>query len=226
MKNDIYPSSGYQVKPLWLGIFFTALMLFSMPQVLAQTSFKILDQLGNPVMNAVISATGVVRKINSMAVMDQINKQFSPQVLVIQKNQSVGFPNSDDIRHHVYSFSAPKPFEIGLFKGQGSPPVQFDKAGVVVLGCNIHDQMIGYIYIAEDEITAVTDEDGQATLASSSEEYHIWHPRLSTSHADRIKYTFDGNTQNTQIVSLSLLLDKKKVVKRKFGGRKFGSGGQ
>jgi plastocyanin len=201
-------------------------MFFSMSQVLAQVSFNILDQQGNPVVNAVISTTGVVTKVNSMAVMDQINKQFSPQVLVIQKNQSVGFPNSDDIRHHVYSFSAPKPFEIRLFKGQDSPPVQFDKAGVVVLGCNIHDQMIGYIYIAEDEITAVTDEDGQATLASSSEEYHIWHPLLSASHADRIKYTLDGNTQNIQTVSLSLLLVKKKVVKRKFGARKFGTGEQ
>ncbi|MFT6895794.1 MAG: plastocyanin [Paraglaciecola sp.] len=156
--------------------------------------------------NAVISTTSAVNKVNSMAVMEQINKQFSPQVLVIQKDQSVDFPNSDAIRHHVYSFSAPKPFEIRLFKGQDSPPVQFDKPGFVVLGCNIHDQMIGYIYIAEDEITAVTDQAGQATLATSSQEYHIWHPRLSASHDHLIEYSLKGDSQVTQTIEVGFKL--------------------
>lgn len=228
MKNDVCSSSAYQVKSSLLLIFFVVLIFLPASQAFAQVSFKILDQQGNPVMNSVISTdnTGASTTVSSMAVMDQVNQQFLPHVLVIQKNQSVDFPNSDAIRHHIYSFSAPKPFEIRLFKGKESSPMQFDKPGVVVLGCNIHDQMVGYIYIAEDEMTAVTDKNGLATLATSNQEYYIWHPRLSASNADRIKYTLNGDKRAIQKINLSLLPDKKKMLKSKFGGRKFSSGGE
>lgn len=226
MKDNTDSVSGYCVKSFLLPISFIVQLVFGMPQVLAQVSFRILDQQGNPVINAVISTPAVIKKVNSIAVMDQINQQFSPKVLVIQKDQFVAFPNSDAIRHHVYSFSAPKPFEIRLFKGQDSPPVKFDQSGIVVLGCNIHDQMLGYIYIAENEITAVTNKEGQATLATSKEGYSIWHPRLSASNTKRLNYTLNGDTQTIQTVNLSLLPEKEKVLKRKFSGRKFGSGGE
>ena len=161
-----------------------------------------------------------------MAVMDQINSQFAPHVLVVQKNQSVRFPNSDDIRHHIYSFSQPKPLEIRLYKGEGSNPVTFEKPGVVVLGCNIHDQMLGYIYIAEHEITALTDENGVATLSTQANEFNIWHAKLSTSNSERVTVSRDTTASGAQLVSLSLLEEKKPEVKRRKFSRKFSPGGR
>lgn len=188
---------------------------------------KVVDQKGNPVANAVVSAIGEPKdQTDQMAVMDQINSQFSPHVLVVQKNQSVRFPNSDDIRHHIYSFSQPKPFEIRLYKGEGSNPVTFEKPGVVVLGCNIHDQMLGYIYVAEHEITAVTDENGVATLSTQANEFNIWHAKLSTSNSERVTFSRDITASGAQQVSLSLLEEKKPEVKRRKFSRKFSPGGR
>tara|TARA_R110002124_G_scaffold8728_3_gene45978 strand:- start:168 stop:848 length:681 start_codon:yes stop_codon:yes gene_type:complete len=189
--------------------------------------FKVVDQKGNPVANAVVSAKGEPKdQTAQMAVMDQVNAQFSPHVLVVQKNQSVRFPNSDDIRHHIYSFSQPKPFEIRLYKGEGSNPVTFEKPGVVVLGCNIHDQMLGYIYIAEHEITALTDENGVATLSTQANEFNIWHAKLSTSNSERVTVSRDTTASGVQQVSLSLLEEKKPEVKRRKFSRKFSPGGR
>ncbi|MBU3017049.1 methylamine utilization protein [Paraglaciecola agarilytica] len=189
--------------------------------------FKVVDQKGNPVANAVVSAKGEPKdQTAQMAVMDQVNSQFSPHVLVVQKNQSVRFPNSDDIRHHIYSFSQPKPFEIRLYKGEGSNPVTFEKPGVVVLGCNIHDQMLGYIYIAEHEITALTDENGVATLSTQANEFNIWHAKLSTSNSERVTVSRDTTASGVQQVSLSLLEEKKPEVKRRKFSRKFSPGGR
>jgi plastocyanin len=193
----------------------------------AETSiqFKVVDQMGNPVENAVVSAQGDPQnQTDEMAVMDQINSQFSPHVLVVQKKQSVRFPNSDDIRHHIYSFSQPKPFEIRLYKGEGASPVTFDKPGVVVLGCNIHDQMLGYIYISEDEITAVTNKEGLATLITQANEFKVWHAKLSSSNSERVSVSRGTTNSGLQLVTLNLLEEKKPEDKRRKFSRKFSSG--
>ncbi|WP_460890864.1 methylamine utilization protein, partial [Ramlibacter alkalitolerans] len=83
------------------------------------------------------------------AVMDQVNSEFQPRVLVVTKGSRVRFPNSDTIRHQVYSFSAAKRFELPLYTGTPPEPVVFDRAGVVTLGCNIHDWMKGYVVILD-----------------------------------------------------------------------------
>ncbi|TMS75635.1 methylamine utilization protein, partial [Pseudoalteromonas sp. S1690] len=92
------------------------------------------------------------------------------------KGQLVNFPNSDDIRHHVYSFSAVKPFELKLYAGTPNQPLKFENAGVVVLGCNIHDSMVGYIYIADDKQVLVSDANGLVTLSNSTKQVTVWHP--------------------------------------------------
>nr|WP_166422687.1 methylamine utilization protein [Paraglaciecola sp. 20A4] len=187
--------------------------------------FKVVDQFGTPVANAVVSTHGAsLNSPQAPAVMDQINKQFAPHVLVVQKGQSVRFPNSDDIRHHIYSFSQPKPFEIRLFKGEESSPVTFEQPGVVVLGCNIHDQMIGYIYIADHELTALTDENGEATLHTQATEFNIWQPKLSSSHSERIHIVRDAADVAQQKVTLPLLEETNTHVKKRTFSRKFSSG--
>lgn len=110
---------------------------------------------------------------------DQIDEQFSPRVKVVQTGASIFFPNQDQIRHHVYSFSAAKQFDIPLYSGTPSEPIQFDQAGLVVLGCNIHDQMRGYILVSDSPFFAVSDAAGRLTIAVNNPgnyELSLWHP--------------------------------------------------
>ena len=81
--------------------------------------------------------------------MSQANKAFVPGVLVVPVGTEVRFPNNDTVRHHVYSFSPAKKFELKLYAGTPANPVQFDRPGVVVLGCNIHDRMVGWVVVLE-----------------------------------------------------------------------------
>jgi hypothetical protein len=88
------------------------------------------------------------------------------------------FPNSDKIRHHVYSFSDPKRFEIKLYEGVPNTPIEFTQPGLVALGCNIHDSMLGYIFVSPWPNYIVTGDKGVAILDAQSNEIAIWHPWL------------------------------------------------
>lgn len=121
------------------------------------------------------------------AVEDQRNKEFVPYVLPILVGTAVHFPNHDNIRHHVYSFSPAKTFELPLYAGTPASPVIFDKPGVVILGCNIHDWMVAYVYVSESPYFAKTVDDGKATLSSvPTGEYtvRVWHPQLKGKEQD------------------------------------------
>lgn len=139
---------------------------------------SVLDQSGNPLANAfVASPEGEISQPSpDVAVMDQVDVAFVPHVLAVDAGQAVIFPNSDNIRHHVYSFSEPKQFEIKLYEGVPKHPVLFDKPGLVVLGCNIHDLMLGYIFVSPWPSYGVTDERGQITLKGAKQEVVVWHP--------------------------------------------------
>jgi plastocyanin len=118
------------------------------------------------------------------AVMDQQRLQFVPHLLIVQAGTSVTFPNGDDVSHHVYSFSDAKVFELPLYKGDLYPPVVFDNAGVVVLGCNIHDGMLGYIVVVDTPYFARTNERGVALLDGvPGGDYAVsaWTPRVRAS---------------------------------------------
>lgn len=114
------------------------------------------------------------------AIMDQQHNAFVPHVLIVQTGTLVDFPNNDTVSHHVYSFSEAKTFELGLYKGDAHPPVSFDRPGIVVLGCNIHDSMLGYIVVVDTPHFARTEQDGHAALRDLPPgEYtvHVWTPR-------------------------------------------------
>jgi plastocyanin len=96
----------------------------------------------------------------STASMDQRNRAFLPRVLVVAVGTQVEFPNNDTVSHQVYSFSDAKKFQLPLYKGERHSPVLFDRAGLVVLGCNIHDDMAGYIYVTDAQFFGETDPDG------------------------------------------------------------------
>jgi hypothetical protein len=109
---------------------------------------------------------------------EQKNKQFIPLVSVVQSGSNINFPNRDLVRHHVYSFSPAKTFELKLYSGIPANPVMFDKAGTVVLGCNIHDTMLAYIHIVDTPYFAKTDDSGKAKLSdlpAGQYQLKVWH---------------------------------------------------
>jgi plastocyanin len=120
------------------------------------------------------------------AVMDQHNLMFVPEVLIVQTGTAVDFPNSDQVRHQVYSFSGAKKFELALYAGRAHAPVVFDKAGLVTLGCNIHDNMLGYIWVTDSPWYGRSDTEGHLLLHElPAGEYRIriWHALLDESGA-------------------------------------------
>ena len=119
----------------------------------ATVQIEVLDAAGKPVGDAVVflESAQARRQVRPLAALEmaQQKKQFVPEVLVVPVGSEVRFPNHDTVRHHVYSFSPAKKFELKLYTGTPANPVLFDRPGVVVLGCNIHDQMVGWILVVD-----------------------------------------------------------------------------
>ena len=164
-----------------------ALLLVCGPAAAAGFSAQIFDQDGRPVPNAVISLVSEKGygpaniRPDSEKTIDQRNETFIPLVTVVPRGGRVVFANNDKTRHQVYSFSPIREFEITLAQGERSPALVFDKAGVATLGCNIHDHMIAYVFVADTPWTALTDSDGRAQIAdvpAGNYDAQIWHPQL------------------------------------------------
>lgn len=114
----------------------------------------------------------------------QRDAAFHPKVLSVPVGSQVAFPNQDTTRHHVYSFSPAKTFDLNLYLQETPPPITFDQAGVVVLGCNIHDHMQAFIVVSEAPYAATTGADGTLTLPSLPPGEHrvrVWHPFIDDS---------------------------------------------
>ena len=140
-------------------------------------------------------------------IMDQVNKAFVPDLLPIVVGTEVRFPNHDQIHHHVYSFSRTKSFELPLYKGENVPPVLFDKAGVVKIGCNIHDWMLGVILVLPTPYYAITDESGRFVLRNlRADAYTLacWH-MLSQSKPEETAQQIRVN-ENSAEVTFRLVL--------------------
>ena len=184
-----------------LLLFWAAFASAQTTQIAARAS----DARGKPLADAVVIAVPADGSLrpgfrSRDAVVDQVSKEFVPRVLAISVGTTVAFPNHDNVRHHVYSFSAAKRFELPLYSGVTAQPIVFDKPGVVVLGCNIHDWMIGYIYVSESPYFATTGDDGKALIGNLPPRAYVvrvWHPdqidseettrkEVDTTHAARV----------------------------------------
>jgi len=152
-----------------------------------QVKVTVLDESGNPVPDVAVYvqpvSPGTLSSPTEHAVMDQVDGRFEPHILIVQAGTEVRFPNSDATAHHVYSFSKPNDFILPLYKGDAHPPVFFKYSGVVTLGCNIHDQMLGYILVVDSNVFAKTNGNGVAMLAfdaTSAAAVRIWSPRIKS----------------------------------------------
>ncbi|HEY1127772.1 MAG TPA: methylamine utilization protein [Roseateles sp.] len=117
------------------------------------------------------------RTTSAKAEMGQRDRQFTPQLLVVQTGTAVSFPNFDTVRHHVYSFSPIKVIDIKLYSGTPAEPIIFDRPGVATLGCNIHDRMSAHIVVVDTPLFARTDDKGRASfdLAAGEHVVKAWH---------------------------------------------------
>lgn len=139
---------------------------------------------GKPLANAVVTAEigGVPAPIPRGAyVMAQHNIAFDPHVLIVPVGATVSFPNQDKVRHHVYSFSTPKKFDLKLYGRDETKTVLFDKAGVVALGCNIHDSMSGFVFVTATPFAAISDASGRVVfngVPAGRAVLSVWHPSI------------------------------------------------
>ena len=120
------------------------------------------------------------------AVMDQVNRSFAPDLVVIPVGSTVEFPNSDSVSHQIYSFSPAKRFQLPLYRGKPYPPVHFEQPGVVTLGCNIHDEMLAYVLVTDAAWYGRTDGGGSFSAEVPRGRYRVvlWHPRLRDNETD------------------------------------------
>jgi plastocyanin len=140
---------------------------------------------------------------DAAAVIDQVNKRFEPRVSVVRTGTVVTFPNSDRIRHQVYSFSPAKTFTLKLYAGSPKTPVMFDQPGLVVLGCNIHDNMVAFIAVVDSPYFAKTADSGTAAVNLPAGRYRLraWHPNSAAAVPPR------EITVSTGPISIPLTID-------------------
>ena len=158
----------------------------SSPLVAAPLSIRVVDSSGKPVRDAVVTldpAGNAARapRAGGRFTVSQKNLQFHPFLTIVPLGADVSFPNLDPTKHHVYSFSAAKRFELKLFAKDQSRTVHFDKPGVVALGCNIHDAMSAFIYVTDSAWTARTNAQGIASFTDAPNapgRVTVWHPYL------------------------------------------------
>ena len=202
--KDIAAVLALAVAPIWCAEVFAS-----------SVEVQVIGPQGQPISDVAVfvdqEGVGPTAVPDTAAIMDQSDTQFVPHMLVISKGQSVRFPNSDVVAHHVYSFSKPNNFVLPLYKGDAHDPIKFDHDGVVTLGCNIHDHMLGYIVVVDTDVFATTDESGRVSLSVDDDatQYtvHIWSPRLREADASlkkQLHITGDEDVRVTFTLQKSL----------------------
>ena len=191
---------------------FVLTLAIATPLLGATITARVSDARGRAINDAVVYAVPEGRQLplaKRTAVMDQRNRMFIPHVLPVQTGTSVQFPNSDDVRHHVYSFSAAKTFQLPLYKGTPANPEVFDRAGVATLGCNIHDQMSAFIVVVDTPFFAKT-ANGVAELSdvdAGRYTVRVWYPdmraepqprSITVTANDRLSLTFVAGRANAR----------------------------
>ena len=167
-------------------VFLAALLCAAAVARAANVNVVVTDAAGHPLTDAVvmlepIGAHVAVKPMQGVQIA-QHDLQFSPQVSVVTVGTSVLFPNQDTVRHHVYSFSPTKTFQIKLYAGVPHTPIVFDKPGIAVLGCNIHDGMVAWVVVTDTPLWARSAAGGHARVADvapGSYEMHVWHSTLA-----------------------------------------------
>jgi len=194
------------------------------PAAAAAVEASVVDRDGEPFEGAVLMVfTGTGRTPDGPGIVDvdQKEKEFVPRISAVSVGTKIRFPNYDQIRHHVYSFSPAKSFEIPLYKGIPADPIVFDKAGVVTLGCNIHDWMQGWVLVTDAERFAQAGADGVVRiegLPAGSVRLRVWHPETK-SEPEATERTLEIAAEGAETVRFEVEREKTWRARRRGGGR-------
>jgi len=177
----------------------------------ATVRVTVLDTSAAPVTEAVVllapqAGSMAVKPMNGIQI-SQMQRQFNPRVTVVTVGTAVTFPNFDTVRHHVYSFSQAKAFELKLYAGTPAAPVVFDKPGIAVLGCNIHDRMAAWVVVVDTPLHARSAAAGKAQLddvPAGSYRLLVWHPGLVNANEPAAMPLIVGSAEVNQRVVLDL----------------------
>ena len=166
----------------------------------ADLTVDVLDDGGRPARNVVVIATPkapvTAARSATMVEMDQVDRQFSPYVLAVQTGTAVLFSNNDSVAHQVYSFSPTKRFELALYHGKPREPVVFDRPGIVTVGCNIHDNMVGYLYVTDAPWFGTTGKNGRwraSDVPAGEYDLQVWSPLLPPQDATLTQHLIMGD---------------------------------
>lgn len=177
----------------------------------APLSVSVTDAAGKPLADAVVMLEPAAGKAPLKPLPDveisQAKRQFNPRVTLITVGTKVSFPNFDTVRHHVYSFSQAKTFELKLYAGVPAAPVVFDKPGLAVLGCNIHDRMAAWVVVADTPWYGRTGADGTARIEGApAGAYRLatWHPGLPANSAPAVLNLQLGSGEQHETVTLAV----------------------
>ncbi len=171
------------MKIFWITLVLSFFASCLSAQANTQLSVDIKDQQGQSLAGAVVALipSGDKNFTQQNAVIDQKHNLFVPELLVVRTNTLIRFPNSDDVRHHVYSFSPAKKFELRLYHGKTAEPVLFDRPGKVVLGCNIHDSMKAHVFVVDTDHFQITDSSGRvefSNIPTGQYQLQIFHSQM------------------------------------------------
>jgi plastocyanin len=188
-----------------------------LPAAAAELPVRVVDGRGQPVADAVVTAwprdhRAAPPPAPARRVIDQKDLAFVPYLEIFRPDDEVVFRNSDSTRHHVYSFSPVRKFDFVLAPRQSSPPLRLERTGVVAVGCNIHDQMVAYLYVSDAPWIVRTDARGRAVLDGlppGRYEVRAWQPRLKPGRAEPVQAVVLGGDSPAKplVFALPLLPD-------------------
>jgi plastocyanin len=92
---------------------------------------------------------------------EQVDRRFVPDMVVVPVGSTVTFPNMDPIFHNIYSLSKPKSFDLGSYDKGETRKVTFPKPGIVEIYCHLHPNMEATVVVTPNRWYARPDRNGQ-----------------------------------------------------------------
>lgn len=147
---------------------------------------------GKPTPDAVVSVEGLPKKERfsqpagveqRKAVIEQKELRFTPRVVAVLVGTAVDFPNNDSAWHNVFSASATKKFDLGLYPPGKTRGTTFDRPGIVRALCNVHPNMEAFVVVKEHPYFSVSDSRGNYRIDAvplGNYRLEIWHPEAGT----------------------------------------------
>ena len=100
----------------------------------------------------------------SLARLSQRGAIFNPGVLPVVQGTRVDLTNDDWVAHNVFSKSAVKTFDLGLYAQDQAKVLTFERVGPVPVFCSIHPRMNAVILVLQNPYFTRPSADGSFTL--------------------------------------------------------------